>query len=114
MLQRIAMINDTQRRACEQVIGAAEEGRRLRGLALLHSSHLLRLTPTENGNVLAEFTYEKFFDLVSHQLCEATYHIAIMADGTTACDCGDSISRRVVCKHAYTVAALLLNEGQSA
>ena len=105
-------LNAIQRYACERVLKTAEEERRDRGLKIARRGHLLILKPSDNGNILAELTYEKFFDLRSRQLREVTHRLAVMVDGTAACDCPDSIHRREVCQHAVALSTILLQSNQ--
>ena len=107
-------LSDIQRKACESVLHDAEAGRRERGLKIAQQPHLLDLKPSENGNILVRFTYEQAFNLTLRKIEEMSYSVIIMGSGNTACDCGDSTGRQVICKHACVVSALLLTEHRQA
>ena len=104
------MLSNLQRETCLQIIRTAEEGRRRRGLALAQHGHEVTLKPTENGNLIMRFLYEKEFWLSHRSIVEQAHDLVLMSDGTAACDCPDSMRRRTICKHAVCCVALLLED----
>lgn len=105
------MLSSSQRETCLAVLRNADELRRARGAALTRCGCRVTRRPGER-NILACLTYE-YFSLDTRGFTEHGHNLVLMSDGTAACDCPDSVSRRTICKHAVCAATILLAEEQS-
>ena len=96
---------------CEKVIFEADLARVVGARRILSKPHVVESTINPDGNILATLTYEAYFDLHAREIVENSFRLAIMRDGATSCECGDSQHRRVICKHVIATANVLLAEG---